>query len=336
MRLRVTSICGTDYSQAAGMLGPTRGILGHEGVGVVEQLGAEVAALDPTVRPGQRVGVAWTRDYCGECGYCASGRADGETRCAKKMFSGSRVDGTFAEYTLVPLHYLCRIPPELDAVPDEHVAPLLCGGVTAFKAVKTACDGVPPHQWVAVSGGGGGVGAFAVAFARAMGFRVVAVDAGPEKGAHARASGAEHYVDVTAAGGDVGDAVKRLTDGGHGVAAAIVATGSIAAYDAAWDMLAPFGTVMCVGIPPPGRAVSYQPIAFIASGFRLLGSSVGTRQDILDALDYVRRGLVVPTTHDARLEDMDDLILRVAQGKAGYISPTSHTHTHTLSLQTAP
>lgn len=161
---------------ALGHMGPVGNILGHEGVGNIAALGSNVAALDPTVSVGQRVGVAWTRDICGVCAMCVDLANEGETRCVEALHSGKAYDGTWAEYTLVPLRYLARLPETFDQIPDEHIAPILCGGVTAYKAIK-GCQ-LTPGQWVVISGAAGGVGALAVSFARAMGYRVIAADAG--------------------------------------------------------------------------------------------------------------------------------------------------------------
>lgn len=316
VKLSLTSLCGTDCSQAAGHLGPTRTVLGHEGVGRIEALGSNVSGQDPTIEPGQRVGVAWTRDFCGTCPFCTNLRNDGETRCAAKPHSGQHCDGTFAQYTLVPARYLLRIPDAFAAVPDEHVAPVLCGGVTAYKAIRE-CDGLYPGQWIAVSGGGGGVGAFVVAFGRAMGYRMIAVDAGPEKGRYAMQEGAEQYVDITnpeVMASGAGAQVKALT-GGHGAPAVIVCAGAGRAYQSAVDMLAPFGTLMCVGIPPPDGTFSMHPLQFIAGGYKVKGSSVGTRKDTLDALEFVQRGLVTPKVQWAELAKMGELMDDVVKGK---------------------
>lgn len=317
VRLHLTSLCGTDCSQAAGHLGPTRAVLGHEGVGHIEALGSNVATADPSVAAGQRVGVAWTRDFCGTCAYCTNLAQDGETRCAAKPHSGqSGGDGTFAQYTLVPVRYLLRIPAQFAGVKDEDVAPVLCGGVTAYKAIKTV-PGLVPGQWIAVSGGGGGVGAFVVAFGKAMGYRVIAVDAGAEKGLYALHEGAEHYVDITnpeVMSVGVATEVKKLTSG-LGASAVIVCAGVGAAYQSAMDMLAPFGTLMCLGIPPPPQSFSIHPLQFIQSGYKIMGSSVGTRRDTLEALEFVRRGLVKPKTQWAELARMSELMDEVMKGK---------------------
>ncbi|KUI65875.1 Alcohol dehydrogenase 2 [Cytospora mali] len=317
VRLNLTSLCGSDCSQAAGHLGPTKQVLGHEGVGRIESLGSNAAALDPTIEVGQRVGVAWTRDFCGSCAFCTNTARDGETRCAEKPHSGAAVDGTFAQYTVVPARYVLRIPEDqFGDVADEVVAPVLCGGVTAYKAIKS-CDGLTPGQWIAVCGGGGGVGAFAVAFGKAMGYRVIATDAGAEKGGYTLEGGAEHYIDVTAPevqAAGVGEEVKKLT-GGLGASAVFVCTGVPAAYQSALDMLAPFGTLMCVGIPPPAGVFAIHPLMCIGLGWRIMGSSVGTRRDTLEALDFVKRGLVKPKVQWAELERLSELMEDVSKGK---------------------
>lgn len=90
--------------------------------------------------------------------------------------SGLKRDGTFAKYAVVPSRYVIRIP---EGSADQLVAPILCGGVTAYKAIKVS--GATPGQWIVISGAGGGVGALGIQFAKAMGFRVIAVDVGDAK-----------------------------------------------------------------------------------------------------------------------------------------------------------
>ena len=105
-------------------MGPVGNILGHEGVGKIAELGSNIANMDPSVQIGQRVGVAWTRDICGTCNMCVDIVNEGETRCVEALHSGKAYDGTFAEYTLVPLRYLARIPAIVDAIADEEIAPI--------------------------------------------------------------------------------------------------------------------------------------------------------------------------------------------------------------------
>lgn len=299
---------------ALGHMGPVGNILGHEGVGRIAELGSNVSSQDSTVHVGQRVGVAWLRDVCGVCNLCVDLANEGETRCAEALHSGKAYDGTFAEYTLVPLRYLARIPARFDDVPDAEIAPILCGGVTAYKAIK-GCH-LTPGQWLVVSGAGGGLGGLAVAFAHAMGYRVIAVDAGASKEAYCKSQGAEHYVDVTQAD-DAGTRVKNLTNG-QGAKAVVVTATAAAAYQKAFDMLACFGTLMCVSILPEDVKVMFHPLWMIDNGWTVKGSSVGTRADILEALEFVKRRVVIPKIKWAELEEVEKLMGKLSKGQVSY------------------
>ena len=118
-------------------------IPGHEGVGIVEMLGAGVD--NPT--EGDRVAIPWLGYACGACEYCASGR---ETLCPNQPDSGYSVDGAYAEYALAQAAFVGRVPEGLDPL---DAAPLTCAGVTTYKAVKVA--GTRSSDLVAVYGIGG-------------------------------------------------------------------------------------------------------------------------------------------------------------------------------------
>ena len=295
-------MCGTDYGLSTGGLGPTKSILGHEGVGRIARLGSTVSP--DAFRVGQRVGITWIRDVCGECRMCLT--AGGETRCKDQKQSGWKVDGTFAEYTVVPMNYVISLPED---VADELVAPILCGGVTAYKGLKLS--GVMAGQWVAVSGAGGGVGALAIMYAKAMGYRVVAIDIGESKKQHCLEAGADHFVDAAAE--DLKAAVHKITDGGAN--AVLVTAPSPAAYQSSIGLLANFGTLVCLGIPPPSGTMNIHPLEFIDRGIRITGSVTGSRGDILEALDFVRRGVVKPIVKTASLDDVTSILGDFASGK---------------------
>lgn len=90
-------------------------------------------------------------------------------------------------------------------------------------------------------------------------------------------------------------------------------------------MLGPFGTLMCVGIPPPDHLVNFHPVFFISKGWRVLGSAVGTREDILEALEFVKRKLVSPKVQWAKFEDISTLLVDVKKGKASCLFAISTT-----------
>lgn len=306
--LSASGVCGTDVSLAAGHLGPSRDILGHEGVGRITAVGAGV---DPSVaKVGDRVCVSWVRDVCGRCSCCRV--PGGETRCVEALNSGRKLDGTFAEYCTVPSRYLLVLPEEL-TLADELVAPILCGGVTAYKALKS-CDAIS-GEWVAIFGAGGGVGALGIQYARAMGFRVIAIDVGRDREEQCLTQGAEVYLDATE---DIRGAVQRCTSGAF-AKGVIVTAGSGAAYQAAFDTVAPFGTVVCVGIPPLHQTLNLHPLKFIDTGIKLIGTLVGTRTDTLEALSFVQRGLVKPAVQVITLDKLPDAMKGV--GKVLLSSP---------------
>ncbi|KAM0326693.1 hypothetical protein ACHAQA_006564 [Verticillium albo-atrum] len=301
VKLSASGVCGTDLGLAAGYLGPSRDILGHEGVGRAISVGS---AVDPeTAKVGDRIGITWVRDACGRCFSCRE--PGGETRCLQQLNSGRKIDGTFAEYCVVPSRYTLVLPDD-PALPDELVAPVLCGGVTAYKALKIC--GATPGQWVVISGAAGGVGALGIQYAVAMGYRVVAIDVGTERKDYCLELGAEAYLDALQE--DVVAQVKSVT-GGAGARAVIVSSGAGAAYQAGLLMLSMFGTLVCVGIPPPGQAMNLHPLYVIDNGITIIGSAVGTRTDVLEALDFVKRGLVKPLVTLIKLADLDEVIRKL-------------------------
>ncbi|KAK0110971.1 hypothetical protein ONS95_001352 [Cadophora gregata] len=305
VRLSVTGVCGTDIALASGELGPSCPILGHEGVGRVVQLGAGLS--ESQVKLGQRVGIAWQRDICGTCAMCLID--GGETRCLQQLNSGRKIDGTFAEYAVVPFKYLTVLP---EGPEDQLIAPILCGGVTIYKALKIC--GATSGQWVVISGAGGGVGALGIQYSKAMGFRTIAIDAGKEKEQYCLDLGAEVYIDVTTTK-DASLVVKEKT-GLLGAAAVLVTAGSGRAYQDALAMLGPFGTLVCIGIPPPTQLVNFHPLLFIDMGIRIIGSAVGTRLDILEAVSFLQRGLVNPVVQMSTLEELSEVGRQISAGKA--------------------
>ncbi len=199
----------------------------------------------------------------------------------------------------MPYDYIVRLP---EGSEDGVLAPVMCGGVTAYKALKVA--DVAPGSWVVLLGAGGGVGSLGVQYARAMGYRVIAVDAGSQKKEACLELGASAYVDIDQEGLDIADTVKGLTDG-QGARAVIVIAGSSRAYQDAFHMVAPFGTLVCVGITPLSDPIQVHPLTLIDTGVRVIGSMTGTREDIVEAVEFVRRGEVVPEVQMIPLDSME-------------------------------
>jgi propanol-preferring alcohol dehydrogenase len=135
---------------------------------------------------------------------------------------------------------------------------------------------------------------------------------GAAKRTYCASLGAEEYIDFLVEK-SVAEAVKRVT-GGNAVHAVLAVAGSGQAYQESLGMMAPFATLLCIGIPPPSDLVHFHPLTFIDNGFKIIGTSVGTRADISEALEFVKRGLVVPKVEMTTFEDLNTVKEEFAKG----------------------
>ncbi|PGH21290.1 hypothetical protein AJ80_03340 [Polytolypa hystricis UAMH7299] len=293
IRLKYSGVCHTDLSLVTGAMRnmpPTQTgqIGGHEGVGVVVACGPGVTAR----QIGDHVGVKWITSACLVCELCLQGD---ESRCPERKISGFRgSQGTFQQYLVSDARYVTPIARgivEANRLPNA--APLLCGGVTVFAALKKA--DVKPGDWVALSGGGGGLGSLAIEYAKAMGFLVLAIDHGSKRD-FCLGLGADAFIDFTAFGDNAAltQEVKSLTDGGaHAI---LVNNSSMTAYDQAIDLLRYGGTLVCVGLPEGETSPLRQanPGYLIPNKLTIRGTMVGSRKDAIEALKLLIRGQVNP------------------------------------------
>lgn len=129
IQVSVCGVCHTELDEIEGRLVPPilPVILGHQAVGRVVALGRGV---DAALAVGQRVGVAWIFDACGDCAACRSGF---ENLCPKFRATGRDADGGYAEYMKVPAAFAHPIP---DAISDIEAAPLLCAGAIGYRSLR--------------------------------------------------------------------------------------------------------------------------------------------------------------------------------------------------------
>jgi alcohol dehydrogenase, propanol-preferring len=128
--IRMCGVCHTDLHTVEGEIAlPKLPVVpGHQIVGVVDQVGQDVSSL----RVGDRVGVPWLNSVDGTCYYCTHGQ---ENLCDQARFTGLHVDGGYAEYAVVHEGFAYKIP---DVFTDAQAAPLLCGGVIGYRALRLA------------------------------------------------------------------------------------------------------------------------------------------------------------------------------------------------------
>lgn len=298
VKLEACGVCHTDLHALNGdwPVKPKLPLIpGHEGVGIVEAIGPDVTA----VKIGDRVGIPWLYSACGECDYCLAGK---ETLCHDQENGGYSVDGGYAEYCLAAADYVAKIPENLSSV---EAAPILCAGVTTYKALKVS--GAKPGDWVAIYGIGG-LGHVALQYAKAMGFHVVAVDITDEKLALAKQLGA----DIAVNGQNI-DPAEVIQQQVGGVQAAISVAVSKVPFEQAYRSIKRGGTLVAVGLPHEELPI---PIFnTVLNGITVKGSIVGTRIDMKEALDFAARGKVKAQIETAPLSEVNEVLDKMVAGK---------------------
>lgn len=298
VRLETCGLCHTDIHAAHGDWPVKPGlpfVPGHEGVGIVEALGTGV--INRTL--GERVAIPWLGYACGECRYCIDGR---ETLCESQHNSGYSVDGGFAEYAIASARFAVPVP---DGVSALDAAPLTCAGVTTYKALKVA--GIQPTERVAIFGIGG-LGHLAVQYARIMGGTVIAVDVEDAKLELARELGASHV--VNAAHVDPVAAIQEL--GGADVALVLAASPRV--FEQAFSSLSRGGRLICVALPAD-QQMSISIFETVLKGISIIGSIVGTRQDLAEVFELHAAGQTRIIAESRRLDQVNEAIDEVLSGQ---------------------
>ena len=235
VRVDTVGICGTDVHITQGLFPATPpAVLGHEFSG-------RVAAVGPGVDL-RRVGEAVACDissHCLDCEECRSGRWN---RCLR----GRKASGAFAELAVVPADCAHPLPPSLDLATASLTEPASC----CLSGIELAAP--PPGATVLVIGGGV-MGLLTLVFARTHGAGLTILsDPLPDRRAMALRLGADVAHDPGAE--DLADRVRALT-GGRGVHLACEAVGKPALVGRAMEVTRPRGTVLLIGVNPPGSAL---------------------------------------------------------------------------------
>jgi propanol-preferring alcohol dehydrogenase len=300
VRVETCGLCHTDIHAARGEwpVKPSPPFVpGHEGVGIVERLGAgEMYGLEP----GARVALPWLGYACGVCRYCNTGR---ETLCPNQLNMGYALNGGFAEYALGYARHVVRVP---DGIDPADASPLTCAGVTTYKAVKVS--GARSSDLVAVFGAGG-LGHLAIQYARITGASVVAVDVNQARLVSALKAGAEHIVNP--AEEDPVAAIQRLGGADAAVSTAVFPT----AFEQAFRSLARGGKLVCVGLPAQNE-MKLPIFETVLGGLEVIGSIVGTRHDLEEVFELHRRGLTTLEYAERSLDDVNSAITEVLDGTA--------------------
>ena len=295
--VEASGICYTDVQQ---LRNPAYGgsfprIPGHEPVGRVVSLGAEVRGLSE----GERVGVAYAQRWCGQCEHCIEGRYE---HCASISTTGIGVDGGHAELTLMDAGSVVRVPDDLDAA---EAAPIMCAGFTVYSGI---CDAeLRPGERCAVVGVGG-LGHLALQYAAALGAEVIAVTRSEEKRAMLTELGA-HEV-VVAGENEVGQALART--GGVDV---ILHTANSVESGLSGGLRA-YGRLSLMGVTD--AELQTTPKEMIFGKLRIVGSSQGPRNRLPEVIELHRRAKVKTIVESYSLDEAPAALERVETGKARF------------------
>ncbi|KAF2732907.1 GroES-like protein [Polyplosphaeria fusca] len=250
VRITASGLCGTDeHFRTSDM------VLGHEGMGIVQETGPGVQHL----KKGDRVGWGYEQSACGNCEMCLTGR---DTFCAdRELYGEANLDnGSFASHAVRREAFLFAIP---DSISDIDAAPLQCGGATVFNALRMY--NVQPTDRVGIIGVGG-LGHLAIQFASKMGCEVVVLSGSESKREEAMRLGASQFVAMKG---------KTSLDIGAKLNVLLVTTSMQPSWDLILPVMAPDSIVFPLTVSEDHFQIPYMP--FLMAGIRIQASIVAAR-----------------------------------------------------------
>jgi D-arabinose 1-dehydrogenase-like Zn-dependent alcohol dehydrogenase len=248
-------------------------VLGHEGVGVVQELGPDVKHL----KKGDRVGWGYQTNSCGHCIECLDAS---EIFCKDRAIYGgaaSADQGSFATQAVWREAFLHPIP---DAMSDEHAAPMQCGGATVY----TALQGVRPTDTIGIMGFGG-LGHLAIQFAASMGCRVVVLSGSDRKRDEATRLGAHRFLagkDLDSPTGDDGWLLNRL----------LVTTSAQPDWGKIIPLMAARSDIYPLSVSSGSLEIPYMPL--LLKGIGIQGALVASRAVHRRMLEFAAFHKIVP------------------------------------------
>jgi threonine dehydrogenase-like Zn-dependent dehydrogenase len=312
IRVTATTICGTDVHIVRGEYPVRPGlILGHEPVGVIEELGA---GLEPEYRVGQRV-IVGAITPCGQCFYCLNGA---HSQCHGPLGGwrfGNTINGAWAEYLLVP-DARANLAPVPDELSDEQVLMLPDIASTGISGAESGQVKIGDSVAVFAQGP---IGLCATLGARLRGASlIVGVDPLADRRTMARRFGATVTLDPTAC--DVVAEIKRMTDG-RGIDVAIEALGRQDTFEAALRSVRPGGVLSSLGVYS-GKLIAPYEAVYAGLGDQRIVTTLcpGGKERMRRLMTLVQHGRIDLTplvTHRFTLERLPDafeLFSRQASG----------------------
>jgi len=290
--------------------------MGHEGAGVIEKI--HPTAEGKGFQVGDHVGFLYIIDCCYECEGCLTHNMLCTT--GKARLQGLTTDGFFADYAVQDWQNLAKLPKD---IPLEKCSPIFCAGITggyhsqldALRLTYTAFHSVDscelkPGQWLAVIGAGG-LGQLATQYAKAMNFKVLAIDINDGALEMCKNQGADAVFNSKTNSNYV-EEVKKLTSGG--VHAAAVFSDASAAYANAPKILRLGGTLMMVGLPKDPVPVMAVDIAI--GLYKIKGDSTSIPQRMQKAVDFTIKHNILPEVEFRKFEEVQNMVEDMQNGRS--------------------
>ncbi len=223
-----------------------------------------------------------------------------------KYPDGSKAYGGYSDYARVPSHFVFKIP---DAIPSEHAAPMLCGGITVYSPLVQ--NGAGPGKKVGIVGIGG-LGHFGVIFAKALGSdKVVAISRSSSKKEDAMKMGADDFIATS-------EDKEWATHHAHSLDLIVSTVSSpdmpLQGY---LQLLRTHGVLIQVGAPED-NIPAFNAFSLLTKNLKIGGSGIGSPAEIRQMLDFVASKGIKAWVNPRPLKDANAAIVDMADNKARY------------------
>ncbi|TGO69388.1 hypothetical protein BOTNAR_0011g00030 [Botryotinia narcissicola] len=277
VRVAAASLCHTDGMVLEGIMGTSLPcVASHEGAGTIVAIGSSVSGF----KPGDRILCSLNYHRCGVCTDCTGPEHEQHYCASNGGYLGIHRDGSFAEYEVVDGRESSLLP---DNLSFESAAPLACAGITIWGGLVRA--GLKEGEWIAIVGAGGGLGHLGVQFAKALGLKVIAVDARDEALQLAKDCGADVLVDARQDKDKVVEDAQKVT-GGLGADSTLNVSDHESAATTAVAVTKRHGTMIQIA-QPEKISVPFEDVIF--RDIRIHGSLVGSQGEAQKMLELVSK-----------------------------------------------
>ena len=270
-------------------------VAGHEVVGNVTQIGAEVTGI----KIGDRLGFGWISNSCRVCDACLRGEENICRQGYKGLIVGNH--GGFGNKLRACADFAYKIPDNLDSA---SAAPLLCAGITVYNPLRTYIK--YPGAKVGVLGIGG-LGHLAIKFAEAMGAEVTAFSTSSDKEAEAKEFGAHYFYNWKNT--EIKAAISTLD-------LLLCTVSSEIDWNKAFGLLANNGVLCLVGLPVSTLNIPLLPLVFGQKA--IAGSVVGGRRFMKEMLEFAAIHQIKPMIETIPISQINAAMDRVVANKARY------------------